>query len=758
MAELLTIQDSIDGRLDTQTLKEAVNEDKLITSRLGKEYASVPMASRLLVENGLLGATPFSTYAAITASTLVDGDYAIVTNDTASKNGVYQKQSGVYTKLAWNNFSALNALNINSGKDYPLKASIRNNINSASYDALNACLLDVTIDNADADYHYRISYYANGDTTYSDGTSWIIEKILKSNFATQDNSVTVLVALTQNQRPIVRNAGIQQIQLITVTGAGFREEIFVTVDSDALPLLGSFLKSNTAAAKGYSHIVDPSRLFTSDNYDKTENPLLKYSGHVYPLIKKTFGTTTSLAEPVWLDSILDAKVINAEEGYLYTLAYYTNGSTVFGADRKERWAIFKRPSDSYDTQTDIVDITLEQPTLPRGGVQTLTLNSFGDERFVFVINTDKFPAYGTPIKSSSASSNGYSWAINPVTYVSKTTKNSAAAPTSDIYINYIAATKRLEYRYTSGGKNMQVVWMPNGANDLPNWRSISTSDDGLPLNESVFTIVQERDTDWLPPLVFYAKTGDSPTDSKNTFTGGNHLVGSERTAINRLHQIFVDGASLNMSQDYEGFVRDVSIVISNDIYASNTVTSKTTAMRQNFNVKLNAENVSVVCDNKALIELYLQIDYGMQMTSIGYDTTQLFVGGSQVARSAFNNELNSGESSAYPDAWAVSLKSDAGTLVSYMDLSYGVNTQNNVLASAPRVKSGGGSNTKFYHSAWYTLGATESEHLHLLANEHYKWRGGYVIQAPLSLASYDTVAKIADESIFIKNGQDYMII
>lgn len=107
MAELLTTQDMVDGRLDVQTLKEAVNEDKMITPRIGQEYASVPMASRLLVENGLLGATPFATYAAMTASALVNGDYAIVTNDPIKDNGVYQKINSVWV------YSKLNKTSIN---------------------------------------------------------------------------------------------------------------------------------------------------------------------------------------------------------------------------------------------------------------------------------------------------------------------------------------------------------------------------------------------------------------------------------------------------------------------------------------------------------------------------------------------------------------------------------------------------------------------------------------------------------------------
>lgn len=98
MAEPITMQGLIDANVDADTLGEFANEDKIVTSRLGAEYPSAPMASRLLVENGLLGATPFSTYAAMTASALVDGDYAVVTNDAdLIKNGVYKKQGGGFT-------------------------------------------------------------------------------------------------------------------------------------------------------------------------------------------------------------------------------------------------------------------------------------------------------------------------------------------------------------------------------------------------------------------------------------------------------------------------------------------------------------------------------------------------------------------------------------------------------------------------------------------------------------------------------------
>lgn len=106
--ELMTLDDMANGHLDVATLGEAANEDKVITSRLGKQFLSAPMASRLLVENGLLGATPFSTYATMVTSALVDNDYAIVTNDAdMGKNGFYQKQLGSWVFLRWNPVSQM---------------------------------------------------------------------------------------------------------------------------------------------------------------------------------------------------------------------------------------------------------------------------------------------------------------------------------------------------------------------------------------------------------------------------------------------------------------------------------------------------------------------------------------------------------------------------------------------------------------------------------------------------------------------------
>lgn len=114
MAGAITMQGLIDASLDSDTLGEFANEDKLVTSRLGAEYPSAPMASRLVVENGLLSATPYSTYAAMISGSMADGAYAVVTNDTdTNKNGVYKLNSGVYIYQQYNPVNK--KISLNSG-------------------------------------------------------------------------------------------------------------------------------------------------------------------------------------------------------------------------------------------------------------------------------------------------------------------------------------------------------------------------------------------------------------------------------------------------------------------------------------------------------------------------------------------------------------------------------------------------------------------------------------------------------------------
>ncbi len=99
MPELLTMQDLANGHLDVKALGEAANGDEntIVTTRTGNTYPSAERAINIMFQNGGLPATPFATKALMTASALVDGDYAQVTDDTVN-DGLYVKTAGAWVK------------------------------------------------------------------------------------------------------------------------------------------------------------------------------------------------------------------------------------------------------------------------------------------------------------------------------------------------------------------------------------------------------------------------------------------------------------------------------------------------------------------------------------------------------------------------------------------------------------------------------------------------------------------------------------
>lgn len=96
------MQDLANGHLDVKALGEAANGDEntIVTTRTGNTYPSAERAINIMFQNGGLPAMPFQTKALMTASALVDGDYAQITDDTVN-NGLYVKTAGVWVKSGY---------------------------------------------------------------------------------------------------------------------------------------------------------------------------------------------------------------------------------------------------------------------------------------------------------------------------------------------------------------------------------------------------------------------------------------------------------------------------------------------------------------------------------------------------------------------------------------------------------------------------------------------------------------------------------
>lgn len=89
---------------DVEALGLAVNGDDTttVTTRLNRTYPTLAKAIKEIFERGGLPAKPFATKTLMTASALVDGDYAFVTDDAVSdNNGLYIKTAGAWVKSAY---------------------------------------------------------------------------------------------------------------------------------------------------------------------------------------------------------------------------------------------------------------------------------------------------------------------------------------------------------------------------------------------------------------------------------------------------------------------------------------------------------------------------------------------------------------------------------------------------------------------------------------------------------------------------------
>ena len=96
MAEPITLDQLKNASLDAKTLEAVVNGDDNtdVTSRLGATYPTLDKALKMMLKNGLLGATPFDTYEDLLSSDLPNDSYATVTHDVdLPKNGLYKKMS-----------------------------------------------------------------------------------------------------------------------------------------------------------------------------------------------------------------------------------------------------------------------------------------------------------------------------------------------------------------------------------------------------------------------------------------------------------------------------------------------------------------------------------------------------------------------------------------------------------------------------------------------------------------------------------------
>lgn len=293
-----------------------------------------------------------------------------------------------------------------------------------------------------------------------------------------------------------------------------------------------------------------------------------------------------------------------------------------------------------------------------------------------------------------------------------------------IYVDFTAATKTLDVIWRHD-RNMlfRIRWMPNGANGLFNHRGVWWSSTTETPENAVWNMVQEINTDHVPPVTNGATSG--VTSPNVGTTGGNHL-GKAPELLNTAYMtscVFHLEDTLLMDFDYKGNAKSVTATWLNELCSGNTVTEQRITMHQDVKARFTARNVEILYRLTALEPLWLSRDGGTQMVTEGYLDAFHFYGGVQqgsIAGASTNQE--SGAKNLAPDCWANVAKSNTlGFMASWIDRSFGV--KNDFINDPLAIATANG--TKLYNFTIRNDNIVGTDILNMDAGDSYSWRGGY---------------------------------
>ena len=365
----------------------------------------------------------YQTHASLLSSppALENGQYPLVEiwNDTdKTKNGLYGHDGTAWIKSQFDALELMQAmgpLRRNAGADYPLSLKTRGAITSPRNVLWNDFLLDMQVYGAVDGEYYKVSYFQNNATigSYS-GYDFCIEAHKKTDFDAGNDVFEKLMwyggvdSAWGAQPQLLPNTGVQ-VLTIQIPSRNWMRFLLI-VDTDALPANNGTINSLSSAKDGYSWVVDESCCYvTGQPVSYLENS----SGIDFPFLSIERNGTVSENHEFFRDGVLDVKVIGAEVGKYYRLAYYKNGVEGLGGG-PYGWIVEEFDKSNYSAQASgvkVLNYTDDAPEVYGDGmIHTVELMSSSRLGLSFQITYDssKLPAFGTRISSTSSADDGYS--------------------------------------------------------------------------------------------------------------------------------------------------------------------------------------------------------------------------------------------------------------------------------------------------------------------------------------------------------------
>lgn len=244
------------------TVRIVSNTDKytLATPQNISLPLDTPYRLEYVIETGLIQAVSWDanrTNGSLVLGFVVASSTSFRTNDFKySIDGIAVIGASKNDITALNN--SLDALRVNSGKDFPLKKLTRNGIISASSD-INTPLLDIEVLGAKKGKLYKLEYFANGLVDAANAVhkdSWRFTEYDESTFSSTIGTNDGVTVVTSSMPQVTVDRAVTDTYLIVSTTHDVKFK--VTIKGDALKASGSPYSLMSSAYLGWSWVIDKS--------------------------------------------------------------------------------------------------------------------------------------------------------------------------------------------------------------------------------------------------------------------------------------------------------------------------------------------------------------------------------------------------------------------------------------------------------------------------------------------------------------------
>jgi len=419
---------------------------------------------------------------------------------------------------------------------------------------------------------------------------------------------------------------------------------------------GYYHWNGTAYVKDYDLVNDvtPSQL-------RYAGDLLSNKEIIYPLV--SINGSTLIDNNFTRNGILDVKIINAQRDSWYSIGYFANNHTQFKDN-----IVIRRHSIVDGSIIEQVTDTRYKPTLTldRLGVvvREISKEKVNAEGFLSFLNFTEGLQFLITIDYS-AIPEGNVWSSSSLSSDNRISDDcvlkyatEVIAPIVPVKSNYIKKTATDLYISSKfdAGNDWLCLFTKCMANDLFTFKRV-----GFKPNTNTHLNIANIDATPSNTLFTLGSDNIGPISFNGSFIGGNHLVGTNKSADTISVEILSDDIKLN--NNWEGYSDEIKIKVVNHIYLAADLPTKTIAIVETVLYRVSGADIEVVVDHDYKLSGNIGVYYGMQSIGVSGMTNIYFSNSQYADLLTYGNVQDSGGRTTNPNVDRIILTNYSKTIV-----------------------------------------------------------------------------------------------